>query len=100
MDIHHFLWFRLLMSSLKTSLHSLSPILGMTPAAIYERQRALVRLGALRALPGKGPGSGVELTAQNLATLVIGCAASITLSGVDDRILQYIEAPPPKRVAL
>jgi hypothetical protein len=80
------------MPSLKSLLDQLSPILGMSPGAIYERQRALVRLGALHAAPGKGPGSGVELSSQNLATLLIGCAAFMSLSSIDDRIVEYIQA--------
>jgi hypothetical protein len=64
----------------------------MSPGAIYERQRALVRLGALQAAPGKGPGSGVELSSQNLATLLIGCAAFMSLSSIDNRVFGYIRA--------
>ena len=57
-NTHHLLY-TVLMRSIKSLLNQLSPILDMSPGAIYERQRALVRLGALRAVPGKGPGSGV-----------------------------------------
>jgi hypothetical protein len=84
--------YTLLMPSLKSLLAQLSPILGMSPGAIYERQRALVRLRALHAAPGKGPGSGVELSSQNLATLPIGCAAFMSLSNIDNRIFEYIQA--------
>ena len=51
-NTHHLLY-TVLMRSIKSLLNQLSPILDMSPGAIYERQRALVRLGALRAVPGK-----------------------------------------------
>lgn len=91
--VTHYLRYNLLMPSLKSSIDQLSPILQMTPGAIYERQRALVRLGALHAVPGKGPGSGVELSSETVATLLIGCAAFMSLSNLDNRVTKYIRAP-------
>src|SRR5215469_13735031 len=86
------------MTSIKSSLGQLSAILRMSEAAIYERQRALVRVDALRANPGRGPGTGVELNSRNLATLLIGCAAFISLSELDERVHQYIRAPSSEQV--
>jgi hypothetical protein len=80
------------MASIKMYLPALSKILEMSPATIYERHRALVRLGALEPLPGRGRGSGVELNSRNLATLLIGCAAFLSLSDLDERVYQYIRA--------
>lgn len=75
------------MSSLKTYLPKLAVELGTTPAALYERQRALVREGLLVAEPGRGPGSGVHLTAESVALLLIAILATDSLSktGVNTR---------------
>jgi hypothetical protein len=81
------------MSGLKSFLHALGPVVGMNPAALYERQRALVRHGILQPIPGRGPGSGVELSAYSVATLLIACAAAPSLSDLDGRIAQYCKAP-------
>ena len=48
--------------SLKSTLPALGRILGMTPSALYERQKLLVLEGLLHAVPGRGPGSGVPAT--------------------------------------
>jgi hypothetical protein len=68
-------------SSLKSFLPVLSRILGETSEALYERQRALVREGLLESAPGHGPGSGVRVTPESVATLLIGVLASPSLSG-------------------
>ena len=81
------------MASLKSFLGGLGPALGFTPAALYERQRALVRHGILKPISGRGPGSGVELSSYSVATLLIACAAAPSLSDVDGRIVEYCEAP-------
>ena len=54
--------------------------MGMTPAALYERQRALVREGLLAAEAGRGPGSGVRATAPAVALLVLSVLATDRLS--------------------
>jgi hypothetical protein len=82
------------MASLKASLPYLAPIFGLTTDALYERQRALVRHGVLKAIPGRGPGTGVPLSADNLATLLIAVAAVNSLSEVDHRIIEFCEATP------
>ena len=57
------------------SLKSLIPYLAskfeMTPFALYERQRALVRAGLIHAVPGRGAGSGVRATPHSVAMLLI-----------------------------
>jgi hypothetical protein len=67
-------------SSLKAFIPILAGILGVTPAALYERQRALVSAGLLDAEAGRGPGSGVRTTATAVAVLVIAMLASEGLS--------------------
>jgi hypothetical protein len=57
----------------------------MTPAALYERQRALVRAGLLQAKRGRGPGSGVRLTANTVALLLIAVLATDSLSDTEEK---------------
>lgn len=96
-DTHHFLWFSFVMASLKAFLYGLAPILGITGAALYERQRALTNLGILEATPGRGPGSGVPLTAENVAAVVISVLAAETLSEIDEDVAALCNAPPDLR---
>lgn len=81
------------MASLKSFLPKLSECLRMSPAALYERQRALVRLGVLTERKGRGPGSGVELTADALAALLTSLLVTDNLSEVDDRVDRLLKAP-------
>jgi hypothetical protein len=87
-------WFGLVMAGLKSFLNGIAPILGVSPLALYERQRALVNLGVLRAVPGRGPGSGVPLTPYNVAAVVISVLATDNLSEIDDRVVGIIRATP------
>jgi hypothetical protein len=80
------------MASLKALLPRLAPIIGMSVDALYERQRALVRHGVLRPVAGRGPGSGVEFSADSVAALLISIGATDSLSEVDGRIVGYCEA--------
>jgi hypothetical protein len=82
------------MMSLKAFLPQLSEIFGTTPAALYERQRALVRLGVLTPLDGRGPGSGVKLSAGNVAALIIALAVTDNLSDTDERVQNLCDAVP------
>jgi hypothetical protein len=93
-DTPHFLWFVLGMASLKSFLYGAAPILGTTGAALYERQRALVNLGILEVIPGRGPGSGVPLTPDNIAAVIISLLAAENLSDVDKRIVDLFSAIP------
>lgn len=65
----------------------------MTPAALYERQRALVREGLLAAEAGRGPGSGVRATAPAVALLVLSVLATDRLSE-SDRVRAIASAKP------
>jgi hypothetical protein len=88
------------MSGLKSFLHAISPIIGVSPAALYERQRALVKLGLLSVAPGRGPGSGVPLSADNVAAMIICVLATDGLSEVDQRVVELCNAPPDISTAL
>jgi hypothetical protein len=65
----------------------------MTPAALYERQRALVRAGLLKAEGGKGPGSGVRATPYSMALLLISVLAADSLSEVEEstKLFAYLK---------
>lgn len=82
------------MKSLKSFLPQISGFLGTTPAALYERQRQLVRLGILTAEKGHGPGSGVKLSADGVAALLVALLVTDNLSDTDDRILRLLAAKP------
>jgi len=82
------------MASLKSYLYGAAPILGLTGATLYERQRALVNMGVLEAAPGRGPGSGVPLTAYNIAAVIIALLATETITEMDERVIALINAPP------
>jgi hypothetical protein len=81
-------------TSLKAFLPVLSRILGETPDALYERQRALMREGMLEASAGRGPGSGVRATPETVALLVIGLLASASLSDAGPRARSIADARP------
>jgi hypothetical protein len=74
------------MNSLKGYTPALAQHLGTTPAALYERQRELVRAGILDAGDGRGPGSGVRATGAAVALLLIAVLATDSLSETGDRV--------------
>ena len=89
------------MAGLKTFLGRLSPLLGVvTPAALYERQRVLVDIGLIKPRAGRGPGSGVAFTAENLAALVISILATDSLSEIDQRVVDLCNAQPEPTLIL
>lgn len=92
MYTHHYSWYGRAMSSLKSFLYAVAPVVGISPAALYERQRALVTLGLLTAVPGRGPGSGVALSADSVAVMVICLLAAETLGDVDQRVTAICDA--------
>jgi hypothetical protein len=71
----------------------IAPPLGLTTAALYERQRALVRLGLLPTPQGRGRGSGADATPDNVALLIITRLLTDNLSEVDDRVMKLAKAP-------
>ena len=81
------------MASLKSFLPELGECLRVSPLALYERQRVLVRLGVLTERKGRGPGSGVELTADAVAALLASLLITDNLSEVDARVGRLLKAP-------
>ena len=71
--------------SLRSYLFKLSELLGLTPIALYERQRELVRAGLLHAEGTRGPGAGVRLSPEAVAVLLISVLATDSLSEVAER---------------
>src|SRR4051794_1188800 len=72
-----------------TSLHGYAPdlarLLGLSPAAVYERQKALARAGLLMAREGRGPGSGVRADVRGIALLLISVLATDSLTEAKQR---------------
>jgi hypothetical protein len=81
-------------TSLKAYMPPLAGLLGVTPATLYERQRALVRAGLLDAGSGWGPGSGVRTTAGSVASLLISVLASDSLTVSESRAGDLANAVP------
>jgi hypothetical protein len=73
-----------MLPSTKSLIPFLADRLAIKPAAIYERQRELVRAGLMEQSPGRGPGSGVRATHRNLAMLLISVLTTSSLSEVND----------------
>lgn len=68
------------MIGLKAFIPRLSKALNISEIALYERQRALVRAGLLEHSGGRGPGSGVRLSAEAVAVMLIAVLATDSLS--------------------
>jgi hypothetical protein len=82
------------MGSLKAFLPQLSKIVGSTPDALYSRQRALVENGVLKATKGRGPGSGVALSGEAVAAMIIALLAADSLQDTDQRVKLACLADP------
>jgi hypothetical protein len=72
--------------------------LDMTPNALYERQRALVRAGLLKGKEGWGPGSGVRATPHSVAMLLIGALAADSLSEIEESAKRIAWSKPESGV--
>lgn len=83
------------MASLKGYTVGLARLIGTTPDALYERQRALVRAGLLNLGEGRGPGSGVRTTGQSVALLLIAVLATDSLGETEARAHAIGESHPP-----
>lgn len=81
-------------SSLKGYIPALARLLGTTPAALYERQRALVRAGLLASEEGRGPGSGVRTTESSVASLLLSVLSTERLSDAEARTRSIAELQP------
>jgi hypothetical protein len=71
----------------------MSQILSVSPTALYERQRALTRLGILKGAEGGWRGSSVMLTADAVAALLASLLVTDSLSHVDERVKRLLGAP-------
>jgi hypothetical protein len=66
--------------------------LGTTPAALYERQRTLVRDGMLDQSEGRGPGSGVQVGPYPVALLLVAVLATDSLSETAEKVRIFATA--------
>ena len=82
------------MAGLKSFLNVIASFSDEPFDALYERQRELMRCGLLPIRPGRGPGSGVPLTPETLATFLIGLLATDGLSDLARRTAQLSAAKP------
>jgi hypothetical protein len=73
------------MISLKSYAPVLADYLGMTPDALYERQRVLVRAGILVASAGRGPGSGIRAMPSTVTPLIMAALATDNLSEIHEK---------------
>jgi hypothetical protein len=80
------------MASLKAFLPQLAKIVDMTPDALYTRQRALTQIGVLKATKGRGPGSGVALSGEAVAAMIIALMAADSLQETDQRVARTCNA--------
>jgi hypothetical protein len=80
------------MASLKAFLPQLAKIVDMTPDALYSRQRALTQIGVLKATEGRGPGTGVPLSGEAVAAMIIALMASDSLQDTDQRVARTCNA--------
>lgn len=79
-------------SSLKLYVPVLAERLGTTPAALYERQRALVRAGILEQSEGRGPGSGVAVSPYSVALLLVAVLATDSLTETAEKVRIFATA--------
>jgi hypothetical protein len=85
------------MPSLKAFLPQLAKIVGKTADELYSRQRALIQIGVLKAVEGRGPGSGVSLSGDAVAAIIIALMAADNLQQTTaTRVLKTCHARPPK----
>lgn len=86
--------------SLKSLLPRLAKSLGTTADALYERQRALTRVGLLAANDGRGPGSGVRASPGSVAFLLSAILATDSLAETVDKVSDLIGASPASKCRL
>ena len=80
------------MPSLTSILPAIAPVLELTPQALYERQRALIRLGLLAAPEGRGK-VGAVASPDTVALLIVATMVTDNLSDTDDRVRRLSSAP-------
>src|SRR4029077_11888225 len=86
-----------IMVSRKAFSETLAPLLASTPAALYERQRALIRLGMLpQAVQGRG--KGLPATPETVAMLLVAVMTTDNLSDTDLRVRRMAQARQNRRL--
>lgn len=85
---------------LKAFSYRLAQDLGLSPDAVYERQRALVRAGLLTAGTGRGPRSGVRVTGRSVALLLLALLASDGIKNRAKRVAELSQAKTTKKCGL
>ena len=87
------------MGSLASFHKLLSPVVGLSEAALYERQKALVRIGVLPKATGRGWASGgATATPLNVAWILISLLATDNLSEVAAKTVPLGESKLPTRL--
>ncbi|MBR0871395.1 hypothetical protein JQ633_13590 [Bradyrhizobium tropiciagri] len=76
------------MFSLKSYAPTLAHYLKLSPNALYERQRALIRSGLLVTIQGRGPGSGVKVSVPSVALLILSVLGTESLAEIDPVVRQ------------
>jgi hypothetical protein len=74
------------MGSLTGFLPTLAPRLGLTPAALYERQRLLVKMKLLQKPVGRGRGSGAIASPETVAWVILAVLVADNLSDIGGRL--------------
>jgi hypothetical protein len=69
----------------------IASILGMPTEALYERQRTLVRLGLLESKEGRGPGSGVRLSAESVGVLIASILVADHPSELNEKVSNLLK---------
>ena len=82
------------MESLKKYSEKLAQPMGTTPAALYERQRQLVRLKLLTVPEKTGPGGGIRATPANVAMLLLAALVTDNLSEISANIGKIARTTP------
>ena len=85
--------YQLVMVGLKSYLPVLAGHLNVTEDVLYERQRRLTRAGLLTGSVGRGPGSGVRVSAPVVTLMVLTMLATDDLSEADGRA-EFLAASP------
>ena len=85
------------MFSLKAYIPTLAQFLNVSPDALYERQRALIRSGLLVPVEGRGPGSGVQALVPAVSMLILSVFATETLAEIDFAVRQLGRARAKKK---
>ena len=74
------------MFSLKAYIPTLAQYLSVSPDALYEKQRTLIRSGLLVPVAGRGPGSGVKVSPVAVSLLTMSVLSTEGLADIDPSV--------------